>query len=88
MRGLVANSWAPGVAKAVLLVVKLAALGTLLYIAFWFALLLLFAIAAAWTALNTDWEEEQNTEWKTGAAGFGLYRGDVRIDIGDPDEES
>ena len=87
--GLVAKGWAPGMAGAVLLVVKLAALGVLLYIAFWLALLLLFfAIAAAWAARNTDWDDEQEPEWKTGAAGFGLYRGDVRIDVGDPNEDS
>lgn len=88
MQGLVAKGWAPGLARAVLLVVKLAALGVLLYIAFWLALLLLLAIAVAWAARNTDWNEEQETEWKIGAAGFGLYRGDVRIDIGDPSEDS
>jgi hypothetical protein len=87
-QGLVAKGWKPHMARAVLLVVKLVALGVLLYIAFWLALLLLFAIAAAWAAHNTDWDEEQETEWKTGAAGFGLYRGDVRIDAGDPNEDS
>ena len=89
-----ANGWllsrglAPGAANTVLLVVKLAVIGVLLYSVFWLALLLLFAVAAAWTARNAEWDEEQETEWKTGAAGFGLYRGDVRIDIGDPNEDS
>lgn len=85
---LVAQGWAPGVAKAVLLVVKFVALGVLFYAAFWFALLLLFAVTAAWTARTTDWDEEQETEWRTGADGFGLYRGDVRVDIGDPHEDA
>jgi len=85
---LVAHGWAPGAAKAVLTILKLAGLGVLLYAAFWIALLLLFVAAAGWAARNVDWDEEQETEWKTGAAGFGLYRGDVRIDIGDPHEDS
>ena len=83
-----ARGWAPGAAKAMLLVVKLAALGVLAYIAFWLALLLLFFVTAAWTARMTDGDEEQETEWRTGADGFGLYRGDVRVDIGDPHEDA
>ncbi|WP_339649847.1 DUF3742 family protein [Halopseudomonas pelagia] len=71
---------------ALVWVVKLAVLAGLLYIAFWLALLLVFAIVAAWTVRNTDWDEEQGTEWRTGSSGFGLYRGDVRIDFGDPYE--
>tara|TARA_R110001583_G_scaffold195118_1_gene369398 strand:- start:140282 stop:140641 length:360 start_codon:yes stop_codon:yes gene_type:complete len=86
--GLLARGWAPGAAKTVLLFVKLAAIGILLYIAFWLALVVLFVFAAAWTARNAELDEEQETEWKTGAAGFGLYRGDIRIDIGDPNEDS
>ena len=85
---LLAQGWAPGVAKAVVLVAKFAVLGVLFYTAFWLALLLLFAVASAWTVSNAEWDDEQETAWKTGAAGFGLYRGDVRIDIGDPNEDS
>lgn len=81
------QGWAPGAAKATLLVVKLVALGLLLYAAFWLALLLLFLVAAAWTARTADWDDEPEPEWRTGADGFGLYRGDVRIDIGDPHED-
>ena len=84
---LVAQGWAPGVAKAASLVIKLVALGLLFYAAFWLALLLLFMIAAAWTAHAAEWDDEQETEWRTGGDGFGLYRGDVRIDIGDPHED-
>ncbi|MBG6332408.1 DUF3742 family protein [Pseudomonas aeruginosa] len=66
--------------------VKLAVLAVLLYTAFWLALLLVFGVAAAGVARNIDWDVEHETEWRTGASGFGLYRGDVRIDIGDPNE--
>lgn len=84
---LVAQGWPRSAVKAVLLIIKLAALGVLLYTAFWLALLLLFLVAAAWTARTADWDDEPEPEWRTGADGFGLYRGDVRIDIGDPHED-
>ena len=86
--GWLAAQGVPTPAVAVLIwVVKLAVLAVLLYTAFWLALLLVFGVAAAWVARNTDWDVEQETEWRTGASGFGLYRGDVRIDIGDPNED-
>ncbi|WP_146020234.1 DUF3742 family protein, partial [Pseudomonas sp. GW460-13] len=31
--------------------------------------------------------DEQEPEWRLGADGFGLYRGEVRIDIGDPHDD-
>jgi len=80
---LVAQGWAPGVARAALLAIKLVVLGVLFYAALWLALLLL----AAWTVRTADWDEEPEPEWRTGADGFGLYRGDVRIDIGDPHDD-
>lgn len=84
---LVAQGWAPGVARAALLAIKLVVLGVLFYAAFLLALLLLFLVAAAWTVRTADWDDEPEPEWRTGADGFGLYRGDVRIDIGDPHED-
>ncbi|EPP5101062.1 DUF3742 family protein [Enterobacter hormaechei] len=50
-----------GVATALVWAVKLAVLGVLLYAAFWLALLLLFAVAAAWAAGRDDATEED--EW-------------------------
>ncbi|CAP41714.1 MULTISPECIES: DUF3742 family protein [Pseudomonadota] len=47
------------VATALVWVVKLAVLGILLYAAFWLALLLLFAVAAAWMAGHDDATEEK-----------------------------
>src|SRR3546814_20270951 len=55
---------------------NLVALGVLLYAAFWLALLLVFAIAAAWAANNADGNDESETEWRNGPAGFGLYTSD------------
>lgn len=49
-----AQGLAPGAARAVSLVVKLAALAVLLYSAFWLALLLAFALAGAWLIRNDD----------------------------------
>ena len=50
-----------GVTQMLLGIVKIAVFGALLYAVFWLALLLLFAIAAAWMARNTDWEYQSRT---------------------------
>lgn len=55
---LVAQGWAPGVTKTVLLVAKLVAIGLLLYVAFWFALVLAIAMAATWMASQQDNEDD------------------------------
>jgi len=60
-----ARGWAPGATKATLLVVKLVALGLLLYAAFWLALLVAFAVTAAWVARNSG-HEETSEEWAIG----------------------
>lgn len=59
-----ARGWAPGAAKATLLVVKLVALGLLLYAAFWLALLVAFAVVAAWAARGAANDEYE--EWEIG----------------------
>ncbi|MBX6317209.1 MULTISPECIES: DUF3742 family protein [Pseudomonadota] len=83
---LVARGLDAGVAASLLWAVKLIVLGVLLYAAFWLALLLVFAIVVTWVARNANWEDEDEdrTEWRVGPAGYGQYRGDIRIDIGDP----
>ena len=73
-------------AKTVLWVIKLAVLGALLYIAFWLALVLLFAVVSAWVARNAAFDD-QEAEWRMGLSGYGLYRGDIRIDPGSPDDD-
>lgn len=61
---LVAQGLPVGVAKVVLLVIKLVVLGALLYVAFWLALLLVFAVAAAWMIRDSDHDESE--EWAVG----------------------
>lgn len=68
-------------------VVKLVLFGMLLYFAVWLALLLVFVMAVTLAVHRAGWDDEQETEWRTGISGYGLYRGDVRIDVGDPYED-
>lgn len=85
---LVAQGVPADAATALLWIVKLAVLGALLYAAFWPALLLLFALAAAWVARDAPPEEDdEKAEWRMGWSGYGLYRGETRIDPGDPDPD-
>jgi len=84
---LVAKGMPVAVAVALVWVVKLVVLGVLLYVTFWMALLLIFAIAGAWVARNADWDEPE-PEWRNDLAGYGLYQGNVRIDVGNSDEDS
>ena len=75
-------------ATALLWIVKLAVLGALLYAAFWLALLLVLALAAAWVAHNAPPEEDdEKAEWRMGWSGYGLYRGETRVDPGLPDDD-
>lgn len=77
-----------GGAAVLLWIVKLSALVILSYIALWLALLLLFAAIAAWAAHSVTAEDDgQKPEWRMGLSGYGLYRGDVRIDPGSTDDD-
>ena len=69
-------------ATALVWMVKLAALGVLLYTTFWRALVMVCVMVVAWMARNTDLGEElPEPEWRNGPAGFGLYTYDgFRID--------
>ncbi|MGE0371825.1 MAG: DUF3742 family protein [Gammaproteobacteria bacterium] len=78
-----------GVTRLLLGIVKLSILVLLLYSAFWLALLLLLGVAVTWVARNSgsDWERENNAEWREGHSGFGLYdKNEWRRDMGDPDD--
>ena len=79
---LVAQGLPAGLAKTILWVVNLAVLGVLLYSAFWLALLLAFAVTAAWLVQHDDPDQEEpQPEWREGPNGFGLYdKSDWRID--------
>jgi hypothetical protein len=61
---LVAQGWAPGAARAVLTILKLAVLGLLVYAAFWLAVLLMIIVFAAWVAPKSNPADQE--EWAIG----------------------
>lgn len=74
--------------QTLLWVVKLFVIGALLYVAFWVVLLLLFTTFAATALKNQDSKPEvDEPEWRDGLSGHGLYRGGIRVDLGDMDDE-
>ena len=87
---LVAQGFASGVARAVLLVMKLVAFGLLFYAAFWLAFLLSLLILVTWSQRDSavwEAEDENKPEWREGHGGFGLYDdNEWRHDMGDPDK--
>lgn len=85
---LVANGVAPSAAQLLLSGVKFAALGAFFYVMSWLAALAAFVIAAAWVAANTADVREEEPEWRMGWSGYGLYRGEDRIDPGDPFDDA
>ncbi|CAJ5352523.1 Protein of uncharacterised function (DUF3742) [Burkholderia pseudomallei] len=76
-----------GIATLILWAVKLLVLGVLLYVAFWLTLVAIFVLAAAWLVGNADDTAEDKPQWRNGLSGYGLYRGDVRVDPGTTDDE-
>lgn len=76
-----------GIATLSLWAVKLLVLGVLLYVAFWLTLVVIFVLVAAWLAGNADDTAEDKPRWRNGLSGYGLYRGDVRVDPGTTDDE-
>lgn len=62
---LVARGMPAGGPMALLWPVKLAVLGLLLYVAFWLAMLLVFVVAAAWTAEQTSADREDEHSFTT-----------------------
>lgn len=75
-----------GGATALLWIAKLLVLGVLLYVAVWLALALVFAVIAA-SVVGGKSSDEDEPEWRMGLSGYGLYRGDTRIDPGSPDDD-
>ncbi|MBO9749325.1 DUF3742 family protein [Xanthomonas phaseoli pv. dieffenbachiae] len=74
---------ANGVGACVLLLV----VGALLYFAFWMGVVLVTAMAVVWLAIRIDvLDTTEETRWRDGIAGYGLYRGEVRIDPGEEEE--
>ncbi|MCW5711749.1 DUF3742 family protein [Shinella sumterensis] len=85
---LVANGVAPSAAQLLLDGVKFAALGTFFFAASWLAALVLFVIAVAWIVPLARWQDNEEPEWRMGWSGYGLYRGEDRIDPGDPYDDA
>ena len=87
---LVSKGGAAAGATALVWVVKLVALGVLLYTTFWLAVLLLLGVAAAWMAGNSARDDDrwaQQDELRNGEAGFGLYSSNgQRLDPHDPND--
>ncbi|MBK3867349.1 DUF3742 family protein [Pseudomonas stutzeri] len=73
-------------ATALLWIAKLVVVGVLLYAAFWAVLVLLFAVVAA-SVVGGKSADADELEWRIGLSGYGLYRGDTRVDPGSPDDD-
>lgn len=70
-----------GAAIAILWLARLAALGVLMYAALWLALLVVFALAAAWAGGHKPVVQEDDTdEWRDGLQGYGRYQNGARVD--------
>lgn len=78
-----------GGAKALCWLANVALVAVILYAALWLGVLLLLAAGAGWAASNAGaGQEEPQTEWRHGPAGFGLYTSnDYRVDPHDPADE-
>lgn len=88
---LTARGLPPGIAKALLLILRFAVLGAALYAAFWAAVVGIAIAVAVWNGRNADsyWiRQKKEPEWREGLAGYGLYTYDeFRIDPHDPQDE-
>ncbi|MDG9757825.1 DUF3742 family protein [Pseudomonas chengduensis] len=84
----VARGVPAGGASVLLWIVKLVVFGVLLYVAFWFVLLLVFALLAARGLAQNGPDEDlwaQKDELRYGEDGYGLYSSSgQRIDPHDP----
>ncbi|QPS45620.1 DUF3742 family protein [Burkholderia humptydooensis] len=79
---LVAQGMPAGGATTTLWIVKLGVVAILFYAVFWLALLLIFAVVAAWLAEHGGLDQDDpQPEWREGPNGFGLYdKSNWRID--------
>ncbi|MFC4160698.1 DUF3742 family protein [Chitinimonas lacunae] len=86
---LVARGMASYAAQVLSTAAKLIVISALLYVAFWFAVLGVFVVAAAYAGRHTNFSDVGKTEWRNGPAGYGLYGSNgYRIDAHDPDDEN
>lgn len=84
---LVRQGFPQGAATATLWLARLAALGVLMYAAMWLAMLVMFALAAAWMVRDSEPTEAEQSEWRYGWDGYGLYRAGVRVDCGSAEDD-
>ncbi|MEA9585888.1 DUF3742 family protein [Xanthomonas sp. WHRI 10064A] len=88
LRGwMVAAGMPSGVARVAGTVSLLIVVGMLFYIAFWLGIAVLATMAVVCfvgciDALDTT----EEARWRDGVAGYGLYRGEIRIDPGEQEE--
>ena len=61
--------------------IKLALVGTLLYAAFWIAIVVLSAVVVIWLAKDAP-SYEPPGEWRSGDQGYGYYEDGTRTDCG------
>ena len=75
-------------AKKLTVVINLFILISLLFILFpmWMGLVTLIIGALLLAGVDIDVITEDEPEWKNGISGYGLYRGNIRIDIYDNDD--
>ena len=75
-------------AKKLAIFINLFILISLLFILFpmWMGLVTLIIGALLLAGVDIDVITEDEPEWKNGISGYGLYRGDIRIDIYDNDD--
>jgi hypothetical protein len=84
---LVQKGWPKFTMKALLFSVRASLVCLLAYGAFWLFVLLCGIWIAAWSIQNHDWEDSSDVpKWRYGAAGYGLYQDEIRIDWSDEDE--
>ncbi len=85
---LVTHGLPMGTAKAMLWAIKFVVLAVLFYAVTWLALLLVFVLVASWAVRSGErGDEEDSPEWRMGLSGYGLYRGDIRIDPGSEEDD-
>ena len=86
-RQTVAQALERGVPRAItsggIWLVRLLIMGGLLYVASWVGLLLAVLVLVAWVACRPSIPADEQPQWRMGISGYGLYRGGVRIDVGD-----
>lgn len=77
-----------GIAYTFLWIIEAGVLLVILYMAFWIILLIALLVSFVWLVRNYDFDDrEKAPEWREGISGYGLYRGNVRIDPYISDDE-